>query len=135
MKHTKHRHRPRRIEESHGRVYEYVRDRTSALGHQLQQRARRTRDWYDDTFDDYPLAIGAAFFTLGLIGGLAMPPSRREHRLLGPTRDRLFDTAQAVGGQLLEKSEEVAERAVESVRSAIGNSGEALGKGKGKRRS
>jgi len=131
MKHKRRRH----IEESHGPVYEYVRDRTSQFGHQLQQRAQRTRDWYNDTFDEYPIAIGAAFFTLGLIGGLAMPSSKPENRLLGPTRDRLFDTAQAVGGQLLEKSEEVAERAVESVRSAIGSSAEEPDEGKGKRRS
>ena len=127
--------RHRRIEESHGRLYEYMRDRTSDFGHQLRQSAQRTRDWYDDTFDEYPFAIGAAFFTLGLVGGLAMPSSRPEHRLLGPTRDRLIDRAQVVGGQLLERGEEVAERAVETVRSAISSSGESVSPRKGKRRS
>ena len=134
MKNKRRRHR-RIEEESHQGVYEYLRDRTSELGFQLQRRARRTRDWYDDTFEEYPFAIGAAFFTLGLIGGLAMPSSRPENRLLGPTRDRLLDKANQVGGQLLEKSEEVAERAVESVRSAISSSADEAKRGKVKRRS
>ena len=131
MKHKRRRH----AEESHGRMYEYVKDRTSEFGQQLQRSAGRTRDWYNDTFEEYPFAIGAAFFTLGLIGGLAIPASKPENRLLGRTRDRLLDKAQEVGGQLLEKGEEVAERAVESVRSAIADSGEDLEPVKGKRRS
>ena len=134
MKNKRRRHR-HIDEESRRGLYEYMRDRTSDLGHRLQRRAQLTRDWYDDTFEEYPFAIGAAFFTLGLIGGLAMPPSRPENRLLGPTRDRLLDKAHEVGGQLLEKSEEVAERAVESVRSAISSSGDEGGHVKRKRRS
>lgn len=120
-------------QEAHGKVHEYgsqaaqkirdageyVKQRSSELGEQIQYGAGWTRDWFNDTLDDYPLAIGAAFFTLGLIGGLAVPSTKPENRLMGPTRDRLMNQAQTVGSQLLDKGEEIAERAVESVKGAV----------------
>jgi hypothetical protein len=89
-------------------VGEYVKDRTSEIGQQIQHGAERTKDW----------------FTLGLIGGLVIPTTKHESRILGPSRDRLINQAHAVGSEILEKGEQAAERAVESVKSAVSGSDE-----------
>ena len=144
------RHKNNRItEESHGKLHEYshqaaekarhvgeyVKDRTSEIGHHLHERAQRSRDWFDDSLDEYPLAVGAAFFALGLVGGLALPISKSERRWLGPARDRLFNRAHAIGGELLDKGEEVAERMVDTVKGAVGTSRHPARRARSKRRS
>jgi len=102
---------------------DYVKDKASNLGEQVQCSARQAKDWASQTMDEYPLAVGAAFFTLGLAGGLAIPATKPENRLLGPSRDRLFNQAQEVGSELIDKGQEVAERAVGAVKQAVASGG------------
>ena len=97
----------------------YARNKAIDLGHQVQYGAERSKEWFVGTVDDYPLAVGAAFFTLGLAGGLAIPATRKENELLGPVRDNLLDHAQSMGSQLLHKGEEAAERVVACAGDAV----------------
>jgi hypothetical protein len=47
------------------------------------------------------MAIGAAV-------GMALPESRREQELMGDTRDRLFDRAQAMAGDAVDRAKQTA---------------------------
>lgn len=96
-----------------------LKDKASNLGEQVQSSARQAKDWAGQTMDEYPLAVGAAFFTLGLAGGLAIPATKPENQILGPTRDRLFNQAQEVGSELIDKGQQAAKRAVGAVKEAV----------------
>ena len=106
------------------RVSTYIKSQASGLSQQVQHRAERARDWYTQTLDESPLAMGAAFFTLGMIGGLVVPATRPEDRLLGPTRDRLVEGAQQMRSQLIERGQETAQRAVGAVKEAVSSAAE-----------
>jgi hypothetical protein len=68
-----------------------------------------------------------AFFTIGLIGGLAIPSTRREDRLLGLVRDRIVRKARETGAELIERGEEAAERAIDAAERAVSEAAEAVG--------
>jgi hypothetical protein len=102
----------------------YVGEKASQVGHQLQYGSSRAKDWFEQTVDEYPLAVGAAFFTLGLIGGIMIPATRPENRYLGKTRDRLFNQAQEYGSELIDKGQQAAEHLVQSVRESVSTSDE-----------
>ncbi|MCI0364049.1 MAG: hypothetical protein L0219_09230, partial [Phycisphaerales bacterium] len=76
-------------------------------------------DWFEQMIDEYPLAVGAAFFTMGVVGGLAIPATRSEDRLLGRARDRLMDQAHQIGSRIVDKGQDVAQRAVAAIKRAI----------------
>jgi len=107
-------------------IGEYMKEKVSTLGGeasgQLQHGAGVARDWFEQTLDEYPLAMGAAFFTLGLASGFALPSTRPENRLLGSARDRVLDKAQDVSSELIDRGEQVAEEAVGYVKRAVGKS-------------
>lgn len=103
---------------------DYVRNRTSNISHQVQDTASKARDTFNDTMDDYPLAVGAGFMLLGLAVGLAVPTTQPERRYIGQAGRRIMDQAQQVGSQIIDKGEEIAERAVDKVRSTIKTAGE-----------
>lgn len=96
-----------------------ARDTASNISHRVQQRAQRAGDWFSDMFEEYPIAVGAAFFALGLAGGLSIPSTRQENRMLGGMRDRLMKTAREKGSDYLERGKEVAGRAVEAASEAV----------------
>jgi hypothetical protein len=102
---------------------DYMGHRASDIGHRVQSGAHQARDWFDQTVEEYPLAVGAAFFTLGLIGGFVIPATRPEHRYLGKYRDKLVNQAEEYGSDLIDKGQKVAERAVSSLQKSM--SGEA----------
>jgi hypothetical protein len=45
--------------------------------------------------DQNPLALGLIALVIGALIGALIPESRKEHELMGPTRDHLADKAQA----------------------------------------
>jgi ElaB/YqjD/DUF883 family membrane-anchored ribosome-binding protein len=107
---------------------EYVRDRASNVSRQVQHTATRTKDWVSETFDEYPLAFGGACVLLGMAAGFLIPASQPERRLVGQTGNRIIRKAQAVGSQLIDRGEEIAEHAVETVKGSV------RGHGKGQSR-
>jgi hypothetical protein len=62
--------------------------------------------------EEKPLAAGIVGLTLGLLAGLSVPVSRREHELLGTTRDRLLKQARRKGLEALDRGKEAARDAV-----------------------
>jgi len=96
-----------------------ARDTASNISHRVQERAQRAGDWFSDMFEEYPIAVGAACFALGLVGGLSIPSTRQENRMLGGMRDRLMKTAREKGSDYLERGKEVAGRAVEAASEAV----------------
>lgn len=87
--------------------------RAGDFGNEAKVKARdlgqKARGGFDHTLEDNPLALAAGATLLGLAVGLLFPSSAREDRLMGPTRDRLVDTAR-------ETAREVKDVATESVR-------------------
>ena len=101
-----------------------MQDMRGYVGEHLHQGTARAKDWFGQAIDEYPLAVGAAFFTLGLIGGFAIPASPPENRYLGKARDRLFNQAQEYGSELIDKGQKAAERVVQSVKESVGSESE-----------
>lgn len=56
-------------------------------------RARRARDGFEHMLDEQPFVVGAVGIALGALIGAVLPESEREHRMLGPARDRILDRA------------------------------------------
>lgn len=87
--------------------------RAGDLGVGAKDKARdlgyRAKGGFDNTLEENPLALAAGATLLGLAIGLLFPASERENRMMGPTRDRLVDTAR-------ETAREVKTVATESVR-------------------
>jgi hypothetical protein len=100
---------------------DYMGEQASHIGHRVQSGAHQARDWFDQTLEEYPLAVGAAFFTLGIIGGLVIPATRPEHRYLGKYRDKLVNQAEELGSELIDKGQKVAERAVSKLQETVSN--------------
>jgi ElaB/YqjD/DUF883 family membrane-anchored ribosome-binding protein len=77
-----------------------VGERAADLGHRAGERLGRAQERTVEFAHDNPLVIGALAVAAGVGIGFALPTSRTENRLLGPTRDRIArevtDTAQQV---------------------------------------
>lgn len=96
---------------------------TSQSARSMGQRARRggaragrkmqdgygvARDSVGEAVQEYPLAVAAACFGLGLIGGLALPHTRYEDDLMGEASDETKAQAQAAGRDAYERGKHVA---------------------------
>lgn len=65
--------------------------------------------------EDNPFVTGLMALVLGAVTGLLLPGTRRENRLLGATRDHLFDAAQRSASEL----KQTAQHGVEELKSVI----------------
>lgn len=77
------------------------------LAEQARWQAERARSEFDRLMQENPLAVAVAAAAVGVVAGLAVPATQREHELLGETRDRV-----------LEKAQQAAESAVDQVQSS-----------------
>lgn len=100
-----------------------TREKASNLRYTTRQQARRAQTGFWQMMEENPLAVGVATLALGVLGGLALPSTRKEDELLGETRDRVLDQIQEVGQEALEKGKQVAETAVETLKEEAGNAG------------
>jgi len=101
-------------------------EKASRFGHQVGDTAKHSAQWVDEMVHEYPLAAGAACFAIGLAGGFALPASQKENELVGPARDRMMRQARAMGTDLIQKGEEVAERAVGAVGTVVKEKAETI---------
>lgn len=127
-----------RVEEKAQGAMDATREKASELGHEAREQARHARDraeeWanevqqktvraerrVEDAVRDNPLAAGAMAAALGLAAGLMVPETRREHELLGATRDRVVDRAQSSALKAADRVREtVSESAGEAARKAV----------------
>lgn len=96
--------------------YAYSRD-------QMSRGYRQSRDFVQQQMDERPLAVGAACIGLGLIAGLLIPETRKEHELLGERADDLKRKAREAGSDLVERGEQVARAAASAADSELEKQG------------
>jgi vacuolar-type H+-ATPase subunit H len=93
----------------------------------LEERATRFRErahvqvrdakiGFWQTLDQEPLMMGAAAVAVGLVAGLLIPSTRREDEMLGERRDEMVSRAQERGREVLEKGKQVAQTAVQTLK-------------------
>lgn len=87
---------------------EQVRHRAEHWGEEAQERVRRAEHRVEDAVRENPMAAGAVAAALGFAAGMMIPETRKEHEMMGPTRDRLLDRAQDTARRAGEKAKEVA---------------------------
>jgi gas vesicle protein len=61
-----------------------------------------------------PLGIAVGAVALGLLAGLLIPVTDKEHEKLGPMADQVKDQAKQTGQEALERGKDVAQSAVQS---------------------
>jgi len=87
--------------------------------HDIQRYGRRATNWLEHTMEENPLAAGALAIAAGALVGLAVPETRQEHRLLGPTSDRIKEQAQHLAEEKIEQVKAVADETVEQVKEGV----------------
>jgi ElaB/YqjD/DUF883 family membrane-anchored ribosome-binding protein len=102
---------------SHG--FDVAQDRVSEWADEARHRAVRVERRVEYAARENPLAAGAVAMALGLVAGLIIPETRREHRLMGETRDRVMDRAGEMTHRAAERVREVATEAGDAVREVI----------------
>lgn len=114
-----------RMDETRTRAREMTsraRERTMEAGRATKERAMRAERRVEESYQDNPLALGAAALALGFVAGISAPATRKESEWMGETRDNFVDRvkhelddakekAQHVGNRVLEESKETAKEA------------------------
>ena len=89
-----------------------------------RQGMRRSAEYGQQTFqqslEQYPLAVVAAALAGGMLTGLLFPATRRENELMGDQSDRLKETAREAGQTLVEKGKDAANAAAEVANTTVG---------------
>lgn len=80
-------------------------DRGQELGMQARQMGRRL----EHQVEDNPLMFGALAFAVGAAVAIMMPRTRVENRYIGETRDRMVESAQEMGQEVVERTQRVVE--------------------------
>ena len=93
-----------------------ARERVGEFGSRARERTRRARGGLEHTMEDNPLAVVAGAAVLGLLVGLLVPESDREHRLMGGARDTLVDRAQHTARRVKDAAVEAGQEVREVVR-------------------
>jgi hypothetical protein len=103
-----------------GKTHE-MRERASDLGHRMADRTRArsqsARDGFRSFMDESPLVVGAIAFGVGLAGGLSVPSSPVEDRLMGPASGTVKDEAARLARQTKDSAKRVAREAAEAAKS------------------
>jgi ElaB/YqjD/DUF883 family membrane-anchored ribosome-binding protein len=94
-------------------------DQVSEWAGDARRGAMRVERRVEYAARENPLAAGAVALAAGLVAGLMIPETRREHRLMGDTRDRMMDRAGEMTHKAADKVREVAHEAGDVVRDAV----------------
>lgn len=127
-----------RAREKASEAADRTRDKASELGHRASEgmhqaqrqakqmtreagyRARRAERRVEDAVQENPLAAGAIAAALGFAAGMMIPETRREHEMMGPTRDRLMERGERTIRNAGETARDVVrETASESARRVV----------------
>jgi hypothetical protein len=88
--------------------------------HGMRRSAEYSQQTFQQSLEQYPLAVVAAALAGGMLTGLLLPVTRRENELMGEQSDRLKEQAREAGQSLMEKGKEVANAAVEVANNTVG---------------
>lgn len=90
----------------------------------MSRGAEYSRQTFEQSLEQYPLAVVAAAFAGGMLSGLLVPTTRRENELMGEQSDQLKETVktqmQDAKRMVVEKGKEVADAATEVADHAVG---------------
>jgi hypothetical protein len=103
----------RRMSELSGQAYGSARQG-------MRRSAQYSQQTFQQSLEQYPLAVVAAALAGGMLTGLLFPATRRENELMGHQSDRLKETAREAGQTLVEKGKDVANAAVEVANTTVG---------------
>jgi len=126
-----------RVEDVSGRVRERTGEVTGRAAVKASLARMESRDamgsvseCVQSTMQNNPMALGLVALGLGAAIGFLLPETRREHEMMGETRDRLVDTAKEAAGEVKGKVQTVAQRvqgvATEAIQEAKQTAKEAL---------
>jgi ElaB/YqjD/DUF883 family membrane-anchored ribosome-binding protein len=107
-----------------------IRETAADAGESLSTAASRARRAAEsagkgvvDTYEENPLIVGAVTFALGLIGGLLVPTTPVEDRLMGRTSRELKERARGLGEQAVEAGQKIASRVAEAAQQGVQGTG------------
>ncbi len=104
-----------------------VQHRAGELKDQVQERTRRAKRGFDETFQESPWGVGAMAFAVGAAVGLSAPGTRQEDEWMGEARDTLVDQArnkaQEIGDKVVQATEKVQETATEKAKEELQKQG------------
>jgi len=106
-----------------GAVADQLQEQAGQLGTQVQYRAEKAADGFQQMLQQHPLAVGAMAMTVGAAFGLLMPQTRQERQVMGEARDRLVDKVQQSAHEVGLKAQIVAEEALDTVKEEARNQG------------
>ncbi len=89
------------------------------IAEQAHYQAMRLEDSFQRVLRTNPLAVGAVTLALGTAIGLALPQTTRENQLMGEARDSLLERAQGFAQETVEKVQNVATEAKETVTETV----------------
>jgi len=89
------------------------------IAEQAQYQAMRLEDSFQSVLRTNPLAVGAVTLALGTAIGLALPQTQRENQLMGEARDTLLERAQNLAQETVEKVQNVATEAQQTVTQTV----------------
>lgn len=84
-------------------------------------QARRVERGFESTLRENPLAVGAAVLVAGAALGYALPRTKPEDALMGPSRDRFIRSAEAVVQDATEAVGHVTQQTGDAAKHAIEN--------------
>lgn len=103
------------LQDKAGQMTDQVQDTAQQVGWQAQMQARRAQGWLEQNINDNPLAVAAIAAAAGIAAGLLIPESAPENRLMGPTRDRLVETAANKAEDAIDRAADVTQSAAKAV--------------------
>lgn len=105
------------------RISEKARTVGKKAGELVSHRYEVGRAKFGAAREAHPLSLGVGFLAAGMLVGLAMPPTRREDRLMGDMSDQAKDTAKAKAQDLLERGKHVATAAAQAAKETAAQEG------------
>lgn len=85
-------------------------------GEEARERGREMKHGLWSALEEQPLAMGAAAFGLGLIGGIVLPSTRLEDRTMGAASRALKEEVREEAGDVARRGKAVAEDAAETAK-------------------
>lgn len=104
------------LRDSAGREMHHARDAMQDRGRQVERGLQRM-------LDDYPLALGAVTFGLGLAAGLSVPSTPAEDRVMGDTADTLKGEVKRTARETAHTAKAVAGEAARAAKSEVDREG------------
>lgn len=113
------RHAADEVRHAAGETAARVGEATRHAGYEVRRTTRRATNELERMVYDNPLAVGAIAAAIGATVGLVVPETRREHELMGDTRDQLLEKAKDAAVEAKERVETAASRAQDAAQKAV----------------